>query len=213
MASMKTKKKHSVIVLVSLLLVIGLCVLTVSQWNNIRALWVNFRYTTEEQQALLRKNEENIQKILDELNLSGITPLSLQQEELLNSGKLTEEDALNLIMGKGSVENNAKIQQLMARIYLLRSTFVGKLNALEAQAKKEYNQSGGNIDLMDFAQRFLRQGIALEDQCDAQMEQILAEMKEELLQTGHSTDLITKIRATYQSEKSVKKAALLGKYQ
>ena len=211
----KRKKKRGVIVLWSILLaiVIGLGVLAFLQWNNIRAVWVNFRYTPEEQQALLMQNEEDIQKILDELNLSDITPLSIQQEELLNNGMLTEEDALKIIMGsKNSAEENAKIQQLMAKIYLLRSTFVGKLNALESQAKSEYNKSGGNVDLMEFAQKFLRQGAALESQCDAQMEQILAEMKQELLQTGHGTELIAQIRAAYQSEKSVKKAALLGKY-
>ncbi len=212
----KKKRKIRVMILWVLLLaiVIGIGTLVLLQWNNIQAVWVRFQYSQEERQALLNRSQDDIQKILDDLNLSNVTPLTLEQESLLTSGSLSEEEALQLIMGKeqSGGTDSAALEQLMARIYLLRSTFVGKLDALEAQARQEYIENDGNVVFKEFAQRFLGQGTALESQCDAQMEQILAEMKRELIRIGKDMTLISEIRTTYETEKSVKKAALLEKY-
>ncbi len=206
----KKKRRVRVIVLWSLLLaiVIGIGTLVLVQWNNIQAVWIRFQYSLEEREAQLDKTQKELQKILNELDSSNVTPLTSEQEALLNSGSLSEEEALQLMTGSKA----ANLEHLMARIYLLRSTFVGKLDALESQARQEYINQGGNVNVKEFAQRFLGQGTALESQCDAQMEQILSEMKKELLRAGKDTALISQIRATYETEKSVKKAALLEKY-
>jgi len=223
----KIRKRTLVILIVLAALIGGVCALTYWQWNNIMALKYA-TYTEEEQAQLTKENEEVLKKISEQLQIEDISALSDEAVEMFNKGELTEQEAVEIITGKTTLEQikiekeenkgntqgneepkEANVSNLVAKLYVLRSSFVGRLNSLLSQAKAEY-ANGGNKGaiLAKYA------GIAggLEASCDAQVESLLSQIKAELERTGGDTSIVGKIRSAYRSEKSAKKAAILSQY-
>ncbi len=208
----KRKRRRGIIVLIFLLVVlIGCGILGWFQANNLKALWLSGT-NSEERQELLVQNEDAIQRILNRLSLDEFRSLTPEEEKLLRSGKLSEEEALRLLMEKPEERESAELQRLMAKIYLLRSTFTGKLDSLVAQAKQEYLTNRGKVSGTAIAKKYLSKGYALEKECDGQMESLLGEIKKELERTGGDLSIISEIRNTYENEKSIQKATLLDQY-
>ncbi len=236
----KAKKRKWVIVLIVLaLIVIAIGVFAYIQANNLKAVSY-MKYTPKQRQELLIENEGNIQKILERIPAKEVTPLNEEQEEMLKSGELTEEEAIQIMTGKlepilepspeyvGDTSASEleptpmseeepeeaeedKLQELIARVYILRVGFTGRLDSLIGQAKKEYVSQGGK-NVTPLIQKYIGLGTDLESQCDAQMEALLSEIQAELERIGGDTSVIADIRESYQNEKSIKKAALLDMY-
>lgn len=263
MQTEKSKKRKRRIVFLTVLAVVvvifgGAAILAYRQANNIKAVQM-MKYTPEEQQALKIQNENTVQEILEKLPVESLKPLDEEQEEMLQSGTLSEEEALDIIMGKSpeasgneeapSADANASapdaapsvptsattkpvestltaapteapqkqetstLQEKIARVYLLRSSFTGQLDSLIAEAKEEYYATPSNMrDTVAIGRKYLGRGQALEKQCDAQMETLLADVKTELERTGGDTSVVSQMRAAYKEQKSIKKAELLSRY-
>lgn len=230
--SKKARKKGRVITIVLILAIVflaGIGALVYFQMNNLEALRLS-RYSQEERESLLQQNE---QAIIEALPVEPITPLTEEQEKMLQRGEITEDEALQMMMGtlvgNGSKptekpvtsvpstpkEENQKLQELLARVYLLRSSFAGRLDGLIGQAKSEYfaqKKANGKADKISIGSKYIGKGLALEKECDGQMEALLAEIKAELERTGGDTSVVSQIRSSYSSEKSAKKAGLLNQY-
>ncbi|MBO5364800.1 MAG: hypothetical protein J6A56_04995 [Clostridia bacterium] len=225
----KKKKGKMIALIVILVFAVGIGILAWVQANNLKALRL-FRYTQEERQNLLNQNEEAIHAMLETLPVEPLSPLTEEQEAMLQRGEITEEEALQMIMGnlvgkkpetetpsKTVVKNedNKKLQELLARVYLLRSTFTGKLDGLVGEAKSEYiaqKKATGKADKVTIGSRYISKGLALESECDGQMEALLGEIEAELARSGGDTSIISQIRSVYNNEKSIKKANLLSRY-
>ena len=271
----KKKRKTGWIVALSVIAVVllGGCIFVYAQWNNIQALSYAKQYTPEQREEMLKKNDAAVQEILNQVPEVQITPLSEEDEALLQSGQMSEEEALARIMGTSSAETemqeentgtipeelpqdttsdaavqpedtgtesldqgtleqptetggsaqtteqtNSKsedtlhLQELLARIYLLRSSFTGQLNSLVEQAKAEVIASGSKDNIFSIASKYIGMGNNLEAQCDAEMESLLNEIYAELKRTGGDTGMVEDIRTAYKNEKSITKAALIDKY-
>ncbi len=230
MGTKTRKKKGRIIALIlTFVLVTGIGLLLWQQANNLKALQLS-RYSQEERRSLLRENEKSIDAIVEALPVDALNPLSKEQEAMLQKGEITEEEALKIIMGqlvgkepeqpKQTItqvknEDNKKLQELLARVYLLRSTFTGKLDGLIGQAKSEYVaqiKATGKGDKVSIGSKYISKGLALEGECDGQMEALLKEIEAELKKSGGDTSVVAQIRSTYSNEKSIKKADLLNKY-
>lgn len=232
---MKKKKKGIIVWSIILVLLIGIGALLWSQMNNLNALKYA-GYSQEERESFLEQNQEEIDKKIQDMMIEPLNPLTKEQEEMLQRGELSEKDALQIIMGNVAGEkqksdtipvdmkkdkketdigNNSRIQELIARVYLLRSSFTGQLDGLVAQAKAEYvaqKRATGKADKATIASRYIGKGTALEGACDGQMEALLSEISAELKRINGDMSLVGQIRSTYNTEKSVKKAALLHDY-
>ncbi len=260
MKQKKQKKKTWVIVpIVILVLAVVIAVFLWTQRDNLKALQYA-KYTAEERQLMMEENQAYIEEILGALPIDDITPLTKDQEAMYHRGEITEEDALQIIMGKsedailtedaddktsskgnsgadaqtsasgtkqekstkassGSVdqdgENNGRLQELVAKVYLLRSSFTGQIDGLIEQAKQEYIakvKAEGKANKMTIATQYMNQGLELEKDCDAQMETILSEIAEEIALYGGDENIVDEIRTAYETEKSIKKADLVTKY-
>ncbi len=234
----KKKKTKIVVWTIILIFVIGIAVLLWTQANNLKALQYA-QYTPEERQLLLEQNQERIDAIISSLPVNPLTLLTEEQEEMLQNGDITEEEALQIIMGIGSdaqykkngsdkkgsgagsdvsgkqTGDHGRLQELLARVYLLRSSYTGQLDGLVAQAKGEYiaqRKSGKKVDKTAIASRYISKGLALESSCDGQIEGLLSEIKAELERTGGDTSVVAEIRGTYNTEKSIKKADIMSMY-
>ncbi len=230
------KKKTGIIVLsIILILVIGIGVLLWTQINNLNAIKYA-GYSQEERESVLERNQKEIDEKIQEMMIAPLNPLSKEQEEMLQRGELSEKEALQIIMGNVAGTNKnpsaiqsgaekgdkgtdsgagSRIQELIARVYLLRSSFTGQLDGLVAQAKAEYvaqKKATGKADKASIAAKYIRKGYALESACDGQIEELLSKISAELKRIDGDMSLVGQIRSAYNAEKSVKKADLLSAY-
>lgn len=109
-------------------------------------------------------------------------------------------------------EETPQLKKLFARIYLLRSNFTGRLNSLINEAKDEVNSPAAEGNVLGIANKYYNLGTALESECDGKMEELLSQIKEEIIRSGGDTGVVEQIRSAYQNEKSLSKSALMDKY-
>ena len=220
---MKFKKRYIFIPL-ALILIFSISALAYWQWENITALKYMLPNSAEETTQMLKENEKVINNIVEKLSDEGISALPEEAVEMMNNGELTEKDAADIISGKTTIDevknkkNNtdesqanseaSNISNLVAQIYSLRSSFVGKLDSLIAQAKAEW--SAGGVNKKDFISKYIGLGTSLEGQCDAQFESIISQIKEELKRTGGDESIISELKKAYKNEKTAKKASILS---
>ena len=98
----KNKRKRGLIITLAIILVVVIVggVVAYSQRNNIHAV-LSMKYTEEERREKLTQQELAVlQKIADELPEAQVKPLTVEEEQLLKDGVISQEDALKIIMGE-----------------------------------------------------------------------------------------------------------------
>lgn len=225
---MKFKKRY-IFIPVALIIIFAVSFFAYWQRENITALKYILINSAEENSKMLKENEKVINNIVEKLSDKGISALPEEAVEMMNNGDLTEKDVADIISGKTTVDevknrkdnptnesNNGNqdntepstIANLVAQIYSLRSSFVGKLDSLIAQAKDEW--SAGGVKKKDFVSKYIGLGTSLEAQCDAQFESIISQIKEELKRIGGDESIISELKKAYKNEKTAKKASILS---
>ena len=108
----------------------------------------------------------------------------------------------------------AQIQEQIAQMYVLRSTYVSKLESIAQAAIDEYTQGEHTAEnKADVVYKRLEELTALEKECDAQVAQVVERLRSLLKQAGKDDSLAKQVEATYQEEKSLKKAAYLEEFR
>lgn len=219
---MKKILKIVLIIFICIMILVG--TLTIWQWNNIKAFFLSVKYSSEEIDTLYKENEQKIDEILSGFTQGNLHDLTDEEKALLLSGDLTEEEALAIIKESqgsktdqtNSGEYNDRVYDLVAQIYLLRSKFTGELANLEAEAlgvlKNTPKEERTISNKLTYVEHYTGRAVALEQQCDAEMEGIIKEIEAELEKTKSSKALISEIWTLYSSEKEIKKSQLLSKY-
>lgn len=64
--------------------------------------------------------------------------------------------------------------------------------------------------MMSVGMPFMQEGLALESQCDGEVENVLHHLKEELVAIGADYDIVETMRQAYYTEKRLKKAYYLS---
>ena len=127
---------------------------------------------------------------------------SITKEELEKSKQETTKDS-------GKQSSSQKASECVARMYVLKSNFESSLGALYEQAKQDYisvPNSQRSARKTEVVKKVYSQAVALEKECDAQVNIVLAELEDILKKSGEDLSLVDKIRQSYSEEKSLKKA-------
>lgn len=216
------------LIILSAVVVIGGTV-AVWQWDNITSFVYFMRYSTEDLENLEEKNKEELATAVAGLDTVP-RDLTDEEKEALASGEITKQEAVELSLGVKKQDSQKATQsgtgttqgktdrtsELVAELYVLKSSYLSKLDGVAAQAKAEYaakpkeerTASWKTAKISKYA------GIAagLEAECDAQVEGIITELKAEIKKTGGDMSIVNSIRSAYESEKQIKKAYYLNKY-
>lgn len=220
------KKKTIVTLIIFTFFIVGISGICYWQRDNLKAVFYAIRYTDDEQRGLQEENNMIMKELTEKFAGQGLSELTEETVKMLDEGTLTEDDAIKIITGEKTLEeikedkknpeektkkndNNPKISSLVGKMYVLRSTYMGKLNSLIGQAKAEVMAGKSKAAV---ASKYIGIASGLEGQCDAQVESVLSQVTEELKKTGGDLSLVSKLRSAYRNEKSVKKAALLSQY-
>jgi hypothetical protein len=135
------------------------------QRDNIQAVLMSRRHTTDDLKQMLDDNELKTEKILEKLPEVSVRPPTEEEKEKLRSGELTQDDISDMLLvpvapNGGSLsqpaaaanpesgtegeavpatdEKQEQIARLIAQIYGLRETMSGKLDGILGSAKAEY---------------------------------------------------------------------------
>ena len=213
-------------------LVVGGVAAAAWQWNNLNALRYGLTMDSGTIEQKLQENEKALQDAMTEYKIPQYT---FSQEEIaqLTDGTLSTEEAAKRLLeaqtplaaapegqagGQQAAEPPSEvdqaIQEQIATMYVLRSTYVGKMEAIAQSAIDEYiagahteeNRKQVVYDKLD-------QLTALEKECDDQVAQVVARLRELLKEAGRDDSLAKQVEQTYQEEKSLKKAAYLEEFQ
>ena len=197
------------------------------QWNNLNALRYGLTMDGDTIEQKLQENEQALQNAMTEYNIPQYT---FSQEEIaqLTDGTLSTEEAARKILdtqtplaaapeGQAAAsqsEADQAIQEQIATMYVLRSTYVGKLEAIAQSAIDEYTAGDHTEEnRKQVVYDKLDQLTALEKECDAQVAQVVSRLRELLKEAGRDDSLAKQVEQTYQQEKSLKKAAYLEEFQ
>lgn len=104
-----------------------------------------------------------------------------------------------------------QIREQVAMMYVLRSTFVSRLDELVNQAVFDYAvaENFTRDGRMAAVTPYLDAVSTLEEECDAEVAKVVAELRRLLKASGQDDSLAKKVEETYEEEKSLKKAYYL----
>lgn len=148
----------------------------------------------------------------DSKNFVDETGKPITKEELESSKKESLED-------KKEKDNSQRASECVARMYVLKSNFESRLSALVQEAKADYISVPWGEERKarksEVVKRIYSRAVALEKECDEQVEIVLKELDSILKESGEDRSIVDKIKQSYSEEKSLKKAYylnLLNKY-
>ncbi len=113
-------------------------------------------------------------------------------------------------------EYEEKTAELVARMYSLKSQYLGQINGIVASMKAQYaalpKEQRTTAAKTSIANSYLGEISALEAQCDAQVNSVVTELRGVLAKSGKDSSLADSILAAYNAEKETTKAAYISQY-
>ncbi len=111
----------------------------------------------------------------------------------------------------------ARIEEIIAEIYLLRANYLNAIDKTIEQARREYMALPKDRHTLQGKMQFVTtvlvpRGNALESECDAEIERLLLELKGVLSDLGESTALVDEIKKVYKEQKDLKLTELTNQY-
>lgn len=95
------KKSLKITLIIILILLAGISAAAIWQRDNIKAFYLGMKYSSpDEISALLDDNDKIIADALKEYNAGEITELDEEQKKELESGTLTEQEAVDIVLGR-----------------------------------------------------------------------------------------------------------------
>lgn len=108
----------------------------------------------------------------------------------------------------------AEVRELITTMYVLRATYVGKLEAIVQEAIDEYvagAHTQENRQKVVYSK--FEELTALESECDAKVADVVDRMRTLLKAMGQDDSLAKEVEQTYQEEKSLKKAYYVSEFK
>ena len=193
---------------------------------------LNVRQSTEAEQKLHQEeiitDDELVDVLTGKTEVKDMFGQNIELDKTKNfvdeSGNSITKEELEASKKNTSVQDNnkdinQKASECVARMYVLKSNFESRLAALAEQAKADYISVPWGDERTarksEVVKRIYPKAIALEKECDANVDVVLAQLESLLKQNGDDTSIVNKIRQAYSEEKSLKKAYylnLLNKY-
>lgn len=155
------------IVLLVILLVSGWVVY--QNWNTIQAFIHSLGTSVEQTEQELEENKKQLQEFIEQEEEIAVRDLTKEESEALNSGKLSEEEIIDIITGrtpeatlkpsgkpvkpkstptptptpKLELTSEEKISQLIAKLYVQKSQYLNKLDNIEQKVRNEFINNPG----------------------------------------------------------------------
>ena len=182
------------------------------------------REVTEEERQALRDGtmtqEELIERLLDPGEQSDSTAAPGMEETPPGEDAKApaETPTLPAEQPKPAEDPYQKeLSAIIAKVYVLREDFTMALDNMYDEAKAEYialpAEKRTKSNLMVLASKYLSKATALEKECDARMDEIVADMEKLIQENNGDMSLVDTVVYSYANEKSLKKSWYMSKLQ
>lgn len=182
------------------------------------------REVTEEERQALRDGtmtqEELIDRLLDTGGQSDSTAApGMEETPPGEDAKAPAETPTLPAEQPKPVENpyQKELSAIIAKVYVLREDFTMALDNMYDEAKAEYialpAEKRTKSNLMVLASKYLSKATALEKECDARMDEIVADMEKLIQENNGDMSLVDTVVYSYANEKSLKKSWYMSKIQ
>lgn len=181
---------------------------------------VEVRAPTEEEREALKNGELSREELLDRL-LGGeetpATPPVQTPTPLPRESAAPSEAPAETPEPTPDAAAERSLAELVAEVYVLREEYTAALDAMETAAKSDYAAIPAAertaARLTGLVGTYLDRAAALERECDARMDAIVAEMEAIIAVSGGDETLPATVFDTYVNEKSLKKAWYMSRLQ
>ena len=165
------KKRNIVLLIILAVLLVAFVILGIwvhKNWNTVSTLYY---VVTNQGEKLNQKTLDTEQKALETIKdygIENIRPLNEEETQRLNSGELSEEEAIKIVLGQSAEDNeneqknissgqtesqqpskydsvdaemkakNDEIAQLVGKMYVLKAKFTGELKVIKEWVLDEY---------------------------------------------------------------------------
>ncbi len=113
-------------------------------------------------------------------------------------------------------DKEEEIASLIAQIYVLKSSYTGRLDAVMDEARREFWKLPKDQQTTSAKQKILSAKLSriaeLESECDSKVEAIMTQLTELLKEQGKDVALVESIRKAYANEKQLRKSHYMSKY-
>lgn len=161
--------KKRILKILAVILIIIVCsagFIVYSQWDNIQAVAYYTKYSNDEISTMITENDQKVSKAVEKLPDITIHELTADEKEALKTGALSQEDTVNIILGKSvlvkegenytvvanetsdnSVEENStdeieaakqRVAENIAQIYVYKEQYSNELDSILKSAMEEY---------------------------------------------------------------------------
>lgn len=197
------------------------------QRDNVEAVVISRSYSGEQLEEKKAENDSKIDALIEENPDIDLKKLTDEQREKLRTGEMTEAQAVNIVLEKSVPDNSPKssdtaelqakkqrINELVAEVYVMRDSYVAKLNAIESAGRAKYSALPAEQRTKSTRNKIISECISqasnLEGQCDSKMDGILSELSKLLNETGGDITLVDRVRGTYAEQKAITKAQYIN---
>ncbi|MBQ7718363.1 MAG: hypothetical protein IJQ50_03215 [Clostridia bacterium] len=207
-----------ILLIIFVLIFVAVGIFAYSNRENLMVVYYAYRTSKEDLQVQQEENDQRIRKVLNGLTDVQMRELTEEERKMLDAGEITEEEAIDLVTGRVA-EREASLsrkESLIAQIYVLRATYTSRIESLIANAKSKYialdESEQTTVAKFAIAEELVKQGNALEAECDGQMDMLLDNLRTELENLGEDTNTVSEIKSIYTQEKRIKKAVIIDTY-
>ena len=183
------------------------------QRDNIAAFLAGWNSGSAE---IEQRFEDNRQMVRDAVEDLPVRDLTEEEREMLRSGELAGAQMEALLVDTEEQDPYRKaLSELIARIYVLRETYIIQLDGMEAQAKEEYGRFSekekSKSRLTKWAAEYVSAATKMENECDDEMDIIIDDMTQLIKENNGDLSLLDKVIDGYANEKSLKKSMYTAK--
>ncbi len=172
----------------------------------------SIRRLTPEEEEQVKKGELSLEEAVERMMPTRDEEAGTKEEGLESQD--TPEAKPETTPQTVSKKESDLVKASTVKMYELQAKYLGLLGELEArgmQALRAIPSDQRTVKkMMSVGMPFVQKGLALESQCDGEVENVLHHLKEELVAIGADYDIVETMRQAYYTEKRLKKAYYLS---
>ena len=172
----------------------------------------SIRRLTPEEEEQVKKGELSLEEAVERMMPTRDEEAGTKEEGLESQD--TPEAKPETTPQTVSKKESDLVKASTVKMYELQAKYLGLLGELEArgmQALRAIPSDQRTVKkMMSVGMPFMQEGLALESQCDTEVENVLHHLKEELVAIGADYDIVETMRQAYYTEKRLKKAYYLS---
>ena len=214
-----------------------------ANWNSLEAFLLSRNTTQEDTLLELEKNKQELETFLESEEDITVRDLTEEEAKALSEGNLTEEELIGILTGSTpepaatskptkppakepepiaaqstpTPDPEKRISELIAKLYVQKSTYLGKLDEIEAQVRAEFIADPDKWGTLQdakkvFLGKYLPTVAGWEKTCDDMVYGVLDEIRSELKKQGKDDSIVETMKMSYLKEKKLKKTYFINRY-